>query len=70
MNDMTRNKPIINLGPGSFRPGDQVTIVSGGPDMTVVSVCPDCGEVEAVYCDSQGDLIFNEFPPICLELAS
>lgn len=50
----------------TFVPGQVVELIIGGPAMQVVDVCDDCGEVEAVYVDSAGDLIFNSFPPECL----
>jgi len=59
---------------GEYAPGDIVSIVSGGPEMAVLGVCPDCGEVEVSwfnYNDEEGFVYFNEsFPPICLELAA
>ena len=59
---------------GQYAPGDIVGVLSGGPAMTVVDVCPDCGEVEVSwfnYDDEGGFTYFNEsFPSICLELAA
>ena len=45
---------------GNYGPGDIVSIVSGGPAMTVVDVCPDCGDTALVrkgadlICDTCG----------------
>jgi len=48
---------------------DQVVkLIIGGPPLLVVDVCDDCGEVETVYVDSLGDLIFNSFSPESLVL--
>jgi uncharacterized protein YodC (DUF2158 family) len=59
---------------GNYEPGDVVTLVSGGPDMTVLDVCLDCGEVEVAWFnfdDENGFAFYNEtFPSIALELAS
>lgn len=51
-----------------FEPGDIVVLASGSPDLTVVDVC-DCGNVEVAYADSDGDIVFETFPGICLDLA-
>jgi uncharacterized protein YodC (DUF2158 family) len=62
--------PVINAAAGLYQPGDIVEIVTGGPHMVVIDVCTDCGEVEAAYTDSDGDVVFNTFPAIALELAA
>jgi uncharacterized protein YodC (DUF2158 family) len=70
---MIITKPIIDVG-GQYEPGDIVTLVSGGPDMTVIDVCADCGEVHVAWFNFAEDTGFHlyeeSFPPICLELAS
>lgn len=70
----TTEKPVIQAGPGRYEPGDIVTLVSGGPDMTVVDVCDDCGEVHVAFflftSDADCDFYQESFPAICLELAS
>lgn len=55
---------------GTYEPGDIVELVTGSPHMVVVDVCEDCGEIETAYTDSDGDIVFNSFPAIALELAS
>lgn len=69
----TINKPTIQAGDGRYEPGDIVMLVSGGPDMTVVDVCEDCGEVEVAFflftSDGNCDFYQEAFPAICLELA-
>lgn len=62
----TTRKPQPTDFYATFVPGQVVELIIGGPAMQVVDVCEDCGEVEAVYVDSVGDLIFNTFPPECL----
>ena len=49
-----------------FVEGEVVMIKTGGPSMTVIEVCEDCGSVTAVYGNSQGDLDQFEFPPEAL----
>lgn len=29
----------------TYEPGDVVKLITGGPDMTVLEVCDDCGDV-------------------------
>jgi hypothetical protein len=55
---------------GHYDVGDIVELVIGSAPMVVTNVCDHCGEVETVYCDSDGDIVFNTFDPIVLELAS
>ena len=59
---------------GTYEPGDIVQLISGGPDMTVLDVCVDCGEVEVAWFnidEESGWTFFNEtFPSIALELAA
>lgn len=56
-----------------YQPGDIVALISGGPDMTVLGICPDCDGVEVAWFnfdEDAGYVIFNEeFPAIALELA-
>lgn len=54
----------------NYEPGDIVELVTGSPAMVVVDVCPDCGDVETAYTDSEFDIIFNTFPAVALELAA
>lgn len=49
-----------------FVPGDVVRLKSGGPDMTVLDTCEDCGSVEVAYSDGVG-AIHDSFPCACLE---
>lgn len=71
---MQTTKTVIDAGDGHYEPGDIVSLISGGPDMTVLGVCADCGDVEVAwfnYDEEFGFTFFNEaFPAICLELAS
>lgn len=58
---------------GVFEPGDVVELVSGGPEMTVVDRCQDCGEVEVAFFlfgeDASCTFHRELFPAIALELA-
>jgi hypothetical protein len=65
-----RTVASFTAGDGAFHPGDIVALVTGGPDMVVVSVCDDCGEVETVHTNSDDDIEFNTFPAVVLELAA
>lgn len=67
---MQTTKPVIHAGPGQYEPGDIVVLITGSRSLTVVDVCGDCGNVEIAYTDSQGDIVFETLPAICLELAS
>lgn len=63
----------LSMPRSEYEPGDIVTIVSGGPDMTVLGVCDDCGEVEVAFFlfTDEGCTFHNEaFPAVCLELAA
>lgn len=68
------HKLEIDAGDGNYESGDIVSLISGGPDMTVLGVCEDCGEVEVAwfnYDEEFGFTFYNEsFPAVCLELAS
>lgn len=46
----------------AFVEGEIVTLPIGGPALMVVETCDDCGEVETVHVDSDGDLSFNQWP--------
>jgi uncharacterized protein YodC (DUF2158 family) len=45
----------------SFDIGDIVSLIVGGPDMVVISVC-ECGTVEVAWSDSDGDVCVDAFP--------
>lgn len=64
----------IKIGTGTYEPGDIVALVTGGPDMTVLGACDDCGMVEVAWFNFDeefGWTFFNEpFPAIALELAA
>lgn len=63
----TREKRVIYAA--TFQPGDEVELVSGSLNMTVIGTCPDCGNVEVAYANSKGNVVFHEFPAVCLTLA-
>ena len=67
-------KTVINAGAGTYEPGDIVMLNSIGPDMTVVGVCPDCGEVECAWFllheDGGAEYYRESFPAAALELAA
>lgn len=58
---------------GTYEPGDVVTLVTGGPDMTVNEVC-ECGNVLVDWFTFSEDMDWmhwrEKFPAISLELAS
>lgn len=54
----------------AYQPGDVVELIVGSPHMVVLGICDDCGEVEAAYTDSDGDVIINTFPAVVLEPAT
>lgn len=41
--------------PDTFEIGDVVNLVVGGPDMTVVGVCDECGTVEVAWFDGDDE---------------
>lgn len=45
-----------------LEPGDVVTLISGGPAMTVLSYCDECGDVEVAWFDEDGALHMQLFP--------
>lgn len=49
-----------------YWPGDIVTLVVGGPHMVVIAACPDCGDVEVRYVDSNGDIHSDVVPEAAL----
>jgi len=57
----TANSQPIPDHYATFATDQVVQLIIGGPPLLVVDVCGDCGEVETVYVDSVGDLIFNSF---------
>lgn len=72
---MTRTtERAIPVPSGLFSPGDIVMLASIGVDMTVVDVCPDCGEVECAWFMVNGDDGWEyhreTFPSVALELAA
>ena len=64
----------ITIDRAIYDAGDIVTLVTGGPDMTVLGACEDCGMVEVAWFNHDeefGWTFFNEpFPAIALELAA
>lgn len=44
-----------------FEIGDVVSLIVGGPDMVVYSMC-ECGTVEVAWADSDGDIQVDVFP--------
>lgn len=71
---MNTATPVIDAGTGYFEPGDTVMLTSLGPDMTVVGVCPDCGEVEVAWFmfhdEGECEYFRETFPAAALELAA
>jgi hypothetical protein len=65
----TSEKPVFAVGPEHYQPGDIVTLLSGGPDMTVLDACPSCGEVDVAYATPKGKISILTLPAIALELA-
>ncbi len=45
--------------------GAIVRLKSGGPDLTVVDTCTDCGDVEVAYSDGVG-VLFAKLPGAAL----
>jgi len=64
----------IPVPSGLYEPGDIVMLASLGPDMTVVGVCPECGEVECAWFmfhdEGECEYFRETFPAAALELAS
>ncbi len=67
---VVRTTASLTPSSGTYEPGDLVELLSGSLPLTVVDVCEDCGDVETAHMNSDGDIVFNTFPAICLELAS
>ena len=71
---MALSTKTLSMPRSEYEPGDIVNIVSGGPDMTVLGTCADCGEVEVAWFnidEESGWTFYNEtFPAIALELAA
>ena len=44
-----------------FEIGDIVSLIIGGPDMVVISVC-ECGTVEVAWAKMDGDVMVDVFP--------
>ena len=44
-----------------FEIGDVVSLIVGGPDMVIISMC-ECGTVEVAWADSDGDVNVDVFP--------
>ena len=67
------NSRTIAVPRSTYAAGDIVTLASGGPDMTVLGVCPDCDGIECAWFnfDEEGGWTFfnEEFPAVALELA-
>lgn len=53
-----------------YEPGDIVELVSGGPAMTVLDACQNCGDVEVAYATPKGRIEILTLPAIALELAA
>lgn len=52
----TRNRQPIPDTYDAFVEGELVMLKSGGPVMTVLGTCEDCGEIDVAYGNSQGDV--------------
>lgn len=49
----------------SFLPGDLAVLASGGPLLTVLSYCEECGDVEVAWFDDE-DMQFATLPEAAL----
>lgn len=58
----THNASPISDTYNTFVEGQVVKLVLGGPDLVVIDVCDDCGEVEVAWIDSDQDISFGSFP--------
>lgn len=45
-----------------IEPGDVVMLITGGPRMTVLSYCDECGDVEVAWFDKDDALHIQLFP--------
>lgn len=63
----THNSLIIDAY-DVFVDGQVVRLLTGGPPMTVVEICEDCGGVTAAYCNSDGDIDVIELPAAAVRL--
>ena len=62
---VTRNRlPIPDYD--VFVEGEIVMLKSGGPEMTVIDVCEDCGDVTAAYGTSDFDVDVLTLPPAAI----
>lgn len=59
---VTRNRLPIPDTYETFVEGEIVILPIGGPSLMVVETCDDCGEVETVHIDSDGDFSFHQWP--------
>lgn len=62
-------KELTTPPSGFYDAGDIVELVSGGPPMTVLGACHECGEVDVAYATPNGKVVLLSLPAIALELA-
>lgn len=58
----TRNRQPITETYETFVEGELVMIKSGGPAMTVLATCEDCGDIDVAYGTSDGDVDILTLP--------
>jgi len=52
---------VSDILPSPFAVGDIVSLIVGGPDMVVISVC-ECSTVEVAWATTSGDVMVDVFP--------
>jgi len=64
----THNDSPISDTYNTFIEGQIVKLVIGGPNMVVLDVCNDCGDVDVAWVDPEGDISFGVFPDAALSV--
>ncbi|MER9188661.1 DUF2158 domain-containing protein [Mesorhizobium australicum] len=54
--------PAVEAAEDVFDVGDVVALVSGGPPLTVLSVCEECGDVEVAWFGPGSSLSIQTLP--------
>lgn len=60
MHDDSNDDTFGDVAP--IEPGDVVMLITGGPAMTVLSYCDECGDVEVAWFDKDDALHIQLFP--------